>query len=52
MLGRRSLVDVASLIVNSALRRHESRGRHFSRDYPETLPKALPSGLTPPRRKG
>jgi len=41
---------VASLIVNSALSRHESRGLHYSRDYPDTLPKALPSVLTPERR--
>jgi L-aspartate oxidase len=46
----RNLVDVASLIVASALSRHESRGLHYSRDYPDTLPKALPSVLTPPRR--
>ncbi|MES2298283.1 MAG: L-aspartate oxidase [Pseudomonadota bacterium] len=51
LLELRNLVDVASLIVNSALSRHESRGLHFSRDYPDTLPKALPSVLTPPRRK-
>ncbi len=51
LLELRNLVDVASLIVNSALSRHESRGLHFSRDYPNTLPKALPSVLTPPRRK-
>jgi L-aspartate oxidase len=44
-------VEVASLIVNSALLRRESRGLHFSRDYPETLAKALPTILTPPRRK-
>ncbi|QYF92955.1 L-aspartate oxidase [Massilia sp. PAMC28688] len=50
LLELRNLVDVASLIVNSALSRHESRGLHFSRDYPNTLPKALPSVLTPPRR--
>jgi L-aspartate oxidase len=50
LLELRNLVDVASLIVNSALTRHESRGLHFSRDYPNTLPKALPSVLTPPRR--
>jgi L-aspartate oxidase len=50
LLELRNLVDVAALIVNSALSRHESRGLHFSRDYPETLPKALPSVLTPPRR--
>ena len=50
LLELRNLVDVASLIVNSALSRHESRGLHYSRDYPDTLPKALPSVLTPPRR--
>jgi L-aspartate oxidase len=50
LLELRNLVQVASLIVNSALSRHESRGLHFSRDYPETLPKALPSVLTPKRR--
>jgi len=51
LLELRNLVDVASLIVNSALQRRESRGLHFSRDYPETLPKALPSILTPPHRR-
>ena len=50
LLELRNLVDVASLIVNSALQRRESRGLHFSRDYPDTLPKALPSVLTPARR--
>ena len=50
LLELRNLVDVASLIVNSALSRRESRGLHFSRDYPGTLPKALASVLTPPRR--
>jgi L-aspartate oxidase len=51
LLELRNLVDVATLIVNSALQRHESRGLHFSRDYPDTLPKALPSILTPSRRR-
>ena len=50
LLELRNLVDVAGLIVQSALSRHESRGLHFSRDFPATLPKALPSVLTPPRR--
>ncbi|MFD2367900.1 L-aspartate oxidase [Pseudoduganella sp. GCM10020061] len=50
LLELRNLVEVASLIVDSALSRHESRGLHFSRDYPDTLPKALPSVLTPPPR--
>jgi L-aspartate oxidase len=50
LLELRNLVAVAELIVNSALSRHESRGLHYSRDFPDTLPKALPSVLTPPRR--
>ena len=51
LLELRNLVDVASLIVNSALSRHESRGLHFSRDYPDTLPKALPTVLSRMRRE-
>ncbi len=50
LLELRNLVEVANLIVHSALSRHESRGLHFSRDYPNTLPKALPTVLCPPRR--
>jgi L-aspartate oxidase len=50
LLELRNLVAVAELIVGSALSRHESRGLHYSRDFPDTLPKALPSVLTPPRR--
>jgi L-aspartate oxidase len=50
LLELRNLVEVAGLIVRSALSRQESRGLHYSRDYPDTLPKALPSVLTPRRR--
>lgn len=50
LLELRNLVEVASLIVESALSRRESRGLHFSRDYPETLPKALPTVLSPDRK--
>jgi L-aspartate oxidase len=50
LLELRNLVDVAALIISSALSRPESRGLHYSRDFPDTLPKALPSVLTPPRR--
>ncbi|MET3107312.1 L-aspartate oxidase [Oxalobacteraceae bacterium GrIS 2.11] len=51
LLELRNLVDVASLIVNSALSRRESRGLHFSRDFPDTLPKAIPTVLAPQVRE-
>ena len=47
LLELRNLVQVADLIVRSAQARHESRGLHFSRDYPEMLPEALPTILVP-----
>ncbi len=50
LLELRNLVQVADLIVMSALMRHESRGLHFSRDYPDTLPEAKPTILVPPAR--
>ena len=50
LLELRNLVEVASLIVSSALSRRESRGLHYSLDYPSTLPKALPTVLTPVRK--
>lgn len=46
LLELRNLVEVAGLIVNSALARKESRGLHYSLDYPNTLPKALPTVIT------
>ena len=47
MLELRNLVQVADLIVRSAQARHESRGLHFSRDYPQMLAQALPTTLSP-----
>jgi L-aspartate oxidase len=47
LLELRNLVQVADLIVRSAQLRHESRGLHFSRDYPETATVAKPTILTP-----
>jgi L-aspartate oxidase len=48
LLELRNLVVCAELIVRSALNRHESRGLHFSRDFPRTLPVSFPTVLTRP----
>ncbi|HRD90131.1 MAG TPA: L-aspartate oxidase [Accumulibacter sp.] len=37
LIELRNLVVTADLIIRCALRRHESRGLHSSRNYPETL---------------
>jgi L-aspartate oxidase len=47
LLELRNLVTVAELIVRSAQKRHESRGLHFSRDYPMLADVASPTVLTP-----
>lgn len=47
LLELRNLVTNAELIVRSALSRQESRGLHYSKDYPETLSVATPTILTP-----
>ena len=47
LIELRNLHQCADLIVRSALKRHESRGLHFTLDYPETLPEARDTVLVP-----
>jgi L-aspartate oxidase len=47
LLELRNLVQVADLIVRCAQQRKESRGLHYSRDHPQTLPEARPTILSP-----
>ena len=43
-------MQVADLIVMSALMRRESRGLHYSRDFPNTDSVGKPTVLVPPPR--
>lgn len=47
LLELRNLTTVAGLIVQSALRRKESRGLHYTLDYPDLLPVARETILEP-----
>ncbi|MBX3593581.1 L-aspartate oxidase [Sphingomonas sp.] len=47
LIELRNLHQAADLIVRSALHRHESRGLHYTLDYPETLPEAVDTVLVP-----
>jgi L-aspartate oxidase len=47
LIELRNLLQTAGLIVRSALKRQESRGLHYTRDYPETLPEAHDTVLVP-----
>ncbi len=47
LIELRNLLQSAELIVNSALARHESRGLHYTLDYPETDEVARDTVLVP-----
>ena len=47
LIELRNLLQSAELIVRSALHRRESRGLHYTLDYPEALPTATDTVLTP-----
>jgi L-aspartate oxidase len=49
LIELRNLVLTAHLIVRCAQRRKESRGLHYSRDYPELLPEPRDTVLRPSR---
>lgn len=47
LLELRNLVLVSSLIIDSALSRKESRGLHFTQDYPDLAAQAADTRLSP-----
>ena len=47
LLELRNLLQCAELIVRSALKRHESRGLHYTLDYPQTDPEPVDTVLVP-----
>lgn len=50
LLELRNLVQVAELIVQCAMQRHESRGLHYNLDYPNQLEDPKPTVLAPGRK--
>jgi L-aspartate oxidase len=47
LIELRNLVEVADLIIRSALSRHESRGLHYTLDFPQTDAQAKDTVLVP-----
>jgi L-aspartate oxidase len=51
LLELRNLIQVADLIIDCALQRHESRGLHFTLDYPGKLPAARHTSVRRPQSR-